>query len=153
MSACLNRKLCLLRGNCNRKPDEFPTVKADRVLSVALILAFWHDPSSCKAFPFSFIRFILGGLVFNLADWVDGSSRRLAISADVHKLSVKKWLFNNIAFTAYAQKPVGHYRAITSEILVWTSGGKLMCYCDERFSLWGLQQELKRRDRINCKLS
>lgn len=29
--------------------------------------------------------------------------------------------------------PVGHYRAISSEIPVWTSGGKLMCYCDERF--------------------
>lgn len=49
-------------------------------------------------------------------------------------------MFNNIAFKAHAQGPVGHYRAITSEILVWTSGGKLMCCCDERFSLSGLQQ-------------
>lgn len=67
---------------------------------------------------------------------------RLAISTDVHALSVKKWPFNNTAsFPACAQGPVGHYRAITSEILVWTSGGKLMCYCDERFSLWALKQE------------
>lgn len=108
-----------------------------------------------QAFTFSFISFILGGLAFNLTDWANRSSCRLAISTDAQKLSVKKGLFNNIAVTAYAQGPVGHYRTITSEILVWTSGGKLMCYSDERFSLWGLQQELNRggEDRINCKLS
>lgn len=33
------------------------------------------------------------------------------------------------------QGAAGRYRAISSEILVWTSGGKLMCYCDERFSV------------------
>lgn len=113
----------------------FQIVKADRDLSVELILAHWHVPSSREVFTFSFISFILGGLVLSLADWAVGTRCRLAISTDVHKLSVKKWLFNNIAFKAYAQGPVGHYRAITSEIFVWTSGGKLMCCCDERFSL------------------
>lgn len=63
----------------------------------------------------------------------------LAISTVVHKLSVKR-LFNNIA-SHQPKDTVDHYRAITSEILVWTSGGKLMCYCDERFSLRALQQE------------
>lgn len=85
--------------------------------------------------------------------------RTLAVAAwqflhIVHKLSVKKWLFNNIAFTAAAQGPVGHYRAITSEILVWTSGGKLMCYCDERCSLWGVAARAQqgREDQLQMKL-
>lgn len=154
MTICLSSVIFLLRMKVGAKnilrvwtarfvPPEatatevsmFQIVKADRVLSVELILAHWHVPSSCAAFAFSFISFILGGLALSLADWVDGTRCCLAISTDVHKLSVKEWLFNNIAFKAYAQGPVGHYRAITSEILVWTSGGKLMCCCDERFSL------------------
>lgn len=117
------------------KAGVFQIVKADRVLSAELILALWHAPSSHRTFAFSFNTFILGALAFNLTDWAN--SRRLAISTDAHKLSVKKRLFNNIAFTADAQGPVGHYRAITSEILVRTSGGKLMCCCDESFSLGG----------------
>lgn len=51
--------------------------------------------------------------------------------------------------------PVGHYRVINSEILVWTSGGKLMCYCDERFflSVWGSWQRAQSgeiRSADNC---
>lgn len=136
-SACLNRKLVLLRGNWM-----FQIVGADRVLSAERILAFWHVLGRRL--------FSLSSLSFSCSIWlIEQTSCRPAISTDVHKLSVTKWLFDNIAFTAYAQGPVGHYRAITSEILVWTSGGKLMCYCDERFSLWGLQQEPIRGDRIN----
>lgn len=92
----------------------FQIMRADRVLSVELILDHWHVPSSCEVFTFSFISFVLGGPVFSLADWADGTSCRLAISTDVHKLSVKKWLFNNIAFKSLCPRtwrPLqGHYQ-------------------------------------------
>lgn len=122
----------------------FHTVWADRVLSVGPTLAQWRVPSSCEVFAFSFITFILGALALGSADRANGTSCRLAISIDVQKLSVKRRLFNNIAFKVRARGPGGHYRAITSESLVWTSGGKLMCCCDESVSLIGPQWE---RDR------
>lgn len=133
------------KGACSRESE---------LTESCLLNWFWPtDMSSCEAFTFPFISFTPGSLAFNLPDWAGGTSFRLAISTGVHELSVKKWLFNNVAFTAEAQGPVAHYRAITSEILVWTSGGKLMCCFDERFSLWGLQRELNRGDKINCKWS
>lgn len=120
--------------------------------------ACWTDtsllkcvPSYCKIFAFAFINFILCGPVFHLADWADRSTCLMANSTDLHKLSVKRWLSDNMVPTADSQGPAGHYRAITSEILVWTCGGKLMCCCDER--LWEMHQPSNWGDRINFKLS
>lgn len=75
----------------------------------------------------------------------------LAISTVVQELSVK-WLFNNIA-PFQPKDTVDHYRAITSEILVWTRGGKLMCYCDERLSLRALQQEPEKERQDQLQIS
>lgn len=123
-SACLNR--ALLWGNCNASAPQI--VKADRVLSAELILAFWHaSRGMCFLFHQPHSR-QSGGQFWLIERTVPVC--HLAISTVVQELSVK-WLFNNTA-PFQPKDTVDHYRAITSEILVWTSEGKLMCYCDEK---------------------
>lgn len=116
----------------------------------------WQSPVCCYDFsPLTvLVRLLLFLSSVSFCAYFDWLSRLFQFATwqytDVHQLSVQKWLFNNtvVLFPPKStQGPVGHYRAITSEILVWTSGRKLMCWCDERFSLWVVQKEQVREDQ------
>lgn len=119
--------------------DSRHKVKADKVLSAATIPASWQ---SLWGIYSSFHQFLSWQSCAHF-DWLSWLFQFATWQyTDVHKLSIQKWLFNNTVLfpPECAQRPVGHYRAITSEILRWTSGRELMCWCDERFSLWVVQK-------------
>lgn len=112
-------------------------VKAYRVPSPRPAAALWHSSVIGLALGIPRVRPIgpIERVMFPLA--TPANPRRAPI------VSRERWPFDNTVsfffFLFHPQSPVpkegpvGHYRAISSEIPVWTSGGKLMCYCDERF--------------------
>lgn len=139
-SACLNTELCMLWGKCNT--SVLHIVKADRVLSAELSLASWHTSQGIYFLfyqPRSWQSYVRSDWLrgrFQFAAW-----QFLQTSMNCQSRSKCSIIWTFFFSPACAQGPVGHYRDITSEILVQTSGGKLMCWCDERFSLWVWQQE------------